>query len=314
MPSIDTLMHPSDGPMFLAYVGMETDLIFTQGVDLPEFASFPLLETDAGRNRLTSYCTDLLELGREVSCGVILESPTWVANADRATRLGYDTETLAARNKEAVALLDHARRGFHDIPTVLSVNIGPRADAYEPDDLMTTAEARSYHAAQIKACQDTAADVISGYTLAYPQEAAGIVLAAKDAGLPAIISFTVETDGRLPTGVSLADAIAEVDNATQSYAAYYMVNCAHPDHLENALADADTPWMQRLRGIVANASRCSHAELDEAEELDAGDAEELGAQLAALHHAHPQIKVLGGCCGTDMSHMRSIATKLKKAS
>lgn len=291
--------------LMLAYVGMETDLIFNRGVDLPGFASYPLLETTEGCELLEGYLKDMIALGKETGTGVILESPTWVANRDRAAALGYTPNSLRNINQKAVALMAEVRAANGDVPTIISANLGPRDDAYAPETQMSPEEAEDYHSEQISALADTAVDVISGYTLAYPAEAIGIVRAARRFGLPVVISFTVETDGKLPTGSSLEDAISQVDVATDGYAAYFMINCAHPDHFKTVLEDR--PWMQRVRGTVANASRCSHAELDEAEELDDGDPTELAQQLSEIRRRFPHIMVLGGCCGTDMRHMAKIA-------
>jgi homocysteine S-methyltransferase len=192
-----------------------------------------------------------------------------------------------------------------DLPTIISANVGPRADAYAPSEQMSADEAEQYHTEQIGTLAETEVDLISGYTVAYPEEAIGIVRAAQRFTLPVIIAFTVETDGCLPTGLPLGEAIETVDKATDCYASYFMINCAHPDHFSQVLSDA--PWMTRLKGVVANASRCSHAELDEAEVLDDGNPEELGNQLAKIHRMHPNINILGGCCGTDMRHMSCIA-------
>lgn len=293
------------GGLFLTYAGMETDLIFTHGIDLVGFASYPLLETARGRELLHGYFRDLVAVGEKYGVGVILESPTWVANRDRGAAIGYTPDQLVDLNKQAISLMCEARDRFGDLPTVISANIGPRDDAYAPDDQMTPDQADIYHSAQISALAQRDVDVISGYTLAYPAEAIGIIRAAERHSLPAVIAFTVETNGRLPTGIKLEDAIRTVDAATNSYAAYFMINCAHPDHFASVLSDA--PWMKRVRGIVANASRCSHAELDEAEELDEGDPRELAQQLADIKRRFPQIGVLGGCCGTDMRHLAQIA-------
>jgi homocysteine S-methyltransferase len=291
--------------LYLTYVGMETDLIFNRGIELPGFASYPLLETPVGRGLLEGYLQDMIALGREIGVGVILESPTWVANRDRGAAIGYAPDVLKKLNEDAIAMMVAVRAEHGDIPTVISANIGPRWDAYAPEAQMNSDQAEKYHSEQISILADTDADVISGYTLAYPAEAIGIVRAAHHFGLPVVIAFTVETNGRLPTGATLAEAILEVDAATDGYAAYFMVNCAHPDHFTTTLTDA--PWMQRLRGIVANASRCSHAELDEAKELDDGNPAELARQLSDLRRRFPNILVLGGCCGTDMRHMSHIA-------
>lgn len=292
--------------VFLCHTGMETDLIFNRGVDLPGFASYPLLETEDGRELLKHYLVGLVGVARENGLGAILESPTWMANRDRGARLDHSPERLRDANRESIALLEEVRRNAHDCSVLLSANLGPRSDAYAPTERMTADEARRYHAEQLSWLADTAVDLVSGYTVAYPEEATGMVLAARDVGLPAVVAFTVEIDGRLPTGTPLGAAIESVDRATDGYAAYFMINCAHPTHFADVLSD-EAPWMARLGGLVANASRCSHAELDEATELDDGDPEELGRELAALQRTFPQIMVLGGCCGTDLRHIERIA-------
>lgn len=295
---------PRNADLFLAYVGMETDLMFNQGVDLPGFASYPLLQTSEGQDLLKGYLKDLIALGKETGTGVILESPTWVANRDRGAALGYASSALKKLNQDAIAMMAAVRSESDHAPTIISANIGPREDAYAPEAQMTAKEAERYHAEQISALAETEVDVISGYTLAYPSEAIGMVKAARRFRLPVVIAFTVETDGRLPTGASLEEAISQVDAATDTYAAYFMINCAHPDHFSGVLEQA--PWIQRVKGIIANASRCSHAELDEAEELDDGNPIELGEQLSDIRRRFPHIQVLGGCCGTDMRHMSQI--------
>jgi homocysteine S-methyltransferase len=299
-----------DGSLFLTYTGMETDLVFTQCVDLPGFASYPLLETNDGRARLRQYFEEIIVIARGVGAGVILEGPTWVANRDRGAQIGYSAETLRERNVQSVALMADVRAAHGDLPVILSVNVGPRADAYAPATQMSADEATHYHTQQIEVVANTQADLISGYTVAYPEEAIGMVRAAQQSKLPVMISFTVETDGCLPTGMPLGDAIEAVDKATENYASYFMINCAHPDHFRHILSDA--PWMTRLKGVVANASRCSHAVLDEATKLDDGDPEELGRQLGEIYQTYPNINILGGCCGTDMRHMACIAKVAKR--
>lgn len=291
--------------LLLTYVGMETDLLFTRRVDLPGFASYPLLETKDGRALLEGYLKDMIALGKSKGIGVILESPTWVANKDRGAALGYTPEQLKQLNQQAIALMVEVRADNGDVPTVISGNVGPRDDAYAPGDQMSVKDAELYHSEQISALAETDVDVVSGYTLAYAAEAIGIVRAARCHGLPVVISFTVETDGKLPTGSTLRDAIIEVDTATDGCAAYFMINCAHPDHF-NSVLDGGL-WMRRIKGLVANASRCSHAELDEAEALDDGNPTELAEQLSAIRQRFPHIHILGGCCGTDMRHMAKIA-------
>ena len=298
-----------DGGRFLTYVGMETDLLFTEGVDLPGFATYPFLETEKGRALLKQYIQNLIEVARKFDLGVILESHTWVANRDRGVAIGYTPATLKDRNIQSIEFLVTAREAFGDLPTLISANVGPRADAYAPSEQMSADQAEEYHSEQIGTLAKTEADLISGYTMAYPEEAIGMVHAAQKLKIPIVIAFTVETDGSLPTGLSLGDAIEAVDQSTDGYASYFMINCAHPDHFGQILSKA--PWMNRLKGIVANASRCSHEELDESEVLDDGHPEELGQQLANIHRMYPSINILGGCCGTDMRHLACIAKSLR---
>ena len=277
----------------LTWVGFETDTIFNLGIDLPEFAAFPLMETDQGRALLCQSMEMQSAMASTHGLGVIVETPTWIANADRAAPLGYSAADLNEVNRNAVALCRET------VPNaIISLNVGPRGDGYEAGT-MSTAQSHDYHHAQIAA--GAAADLVSGYTLASPEEAAGIALASAACEMPCVISLTVETDGKLANGISLGDAIAEIDAATDNGPAYYMVNCAHPTHFADALAS------DRIKGVVANASRQSHAELDNATELDAGDPCELASLLAALAARHQSLKVFGGCCGTDARHLEQIA-------
>jgi homocysteine S-methyltransferase len=240
--------------------------------------------------------------------GFVLETPTWRANSDWGARLGYSRDDLARINRQSVELMLELRSEFETPQTsiVISGAIGPRGDGYDPDRIMSMQEAQDYHAAQIDAFRDTAADLVTAFTLNYVNEGIGVARAAKAAGMPAVISFTVETDGRLPTGETLKEAITAVDRESGAAPVYYMVNCAHPTHFRDALASGED-WVKRIGGFRANASRRSHAELDQATELDAGDPIEFGRQYAELQRLLPQATVLGGCCGTDHRHVEQIA-------
>ncbi len=293
--------------VFLTDGGLETFLIFVEGVDLPCFAAFPLVTDEAGRGRLARYFEPYLRTARERGVGFVLDTPTWRANADWGERLGYSTEALEDVNRQAVAVAAGLRDAFDSdrSPVVIAGVLGPRGDGYRADQRMEAGEAERYHLAQIAALRDTDADMIGALTMTYAEEATGIVRAAQACGMPSAVSFTVETDGRLPSGQQLGDAIAEVDSATDNGPAYYMVNCAHPTHLGD-LPTTDAPWRERLRGLRANASALSHAELDAATELDAGDPVEFGRHYRSLRRQLPRLSVLGGCCGTDHRHIVAI--------
>jgi S-methylmethionine-dependent homocysteine/selenocysteine methylase len=296
-----------DGELFLTDGGLETSLIFHQGLDLPEFAAFVLLDDDEGLEALRRYYKPYLALAREGGAGFVLESPTWRANPDWASRIGVSPEKLDALNRRAIGLMEELRdaRAAGDAPVVISGCVGPQDDGYRPAETMSASSARKYHSTQIGTFAETAADMVTAVTMTYPDEAIGVTQAARDAGLPVAISFTLETDGRLPNGQALGEAIEEVDEATGRTPAYYMINCAHPTHFE-AVLTTDEAWRDRIRGLRANASTMSHAELDEAEGLDDGDPHDLGARYAALRTALPRLNVLGGCCGTDHRHVAAI--------
>jgi S-methylmethionine-dependent homocysteine/selenocysteine methylase len=307
------LPHLSADRPFLTDGGLETTLIFGRGVDLPHFAAFVLLADEAGREHLRGYFAPYLELARERGAGFMLDTATWRANPDWGERLGYSRAALADLNRRAVTFareLGAAQAGAA-LPIVVDGVIGPRGDGYVPGEQMSADEAREYHAGQAQAFAQSGADMVSAITMTYPEEAIGIVQAAQEAGLPAAVSFTVETDGRLPSGQAIGEAIDQVDAATNGAAAYFMINCAHPTHFADAL-EAGAPWLERIGGIRANASTLSHAELDEAEELDDGDPADLAARYTELQARLPELRVVGGCCGTDERHIDAIAAAVAR--
>lgn len=296
-----------NGELFLTDGGIETTLIFHEGLELPYFAAFHLLQDEQGCQALRKYFSTYAAIASKYEVGFILESATWRASADWGAKLGYSAAALANANHAAIAMLQDIRNDFESERTkmVISGCIGPRGDGYDPGATMTAAEAENYHSQQAEVLRDAGADMITAITMTYTEEAIGLTHAARAADMPVAISFTVETDGRLPTGQPLRDAIEQVDQATRQGPVYYMINCAHPTHFDQVLA-ADESWLNRIQGVRANASTKSHAELDEAEELDDGNPLELGDQYLALKEKLQNLNVLGGCCGTDHRHVEAV--------
>ncbi|HKC21930.1 MAG TPA: homocysteine S-methyltransferase family protein [Gaiellaceae bacterium] len=292
--------------LYLTDGGMETWLIYDAGLELPQFASFPLLDSVEGLAALRAYYAPYVELARENDVGLVLDAPTWRASRHWGELLGYGPAQLADVNRRGVAFVDELRRESDGVDIVVGGCVGPSDDAYTPSEQLSVDAAYAYHQPQIESFADTPADFVNALTLTYSAEALGIARAANDAGLPVALSFTVETDGRLPGGERLADAIATVDAGAD--VAYYMVNCAHPTHFADIL---DGPWCERVVGVRANASAKSHAQLDEAEELDAGDPLELAGHYPRLRDRLPNLRVAGGCCGTDERHIAAIYTALR---
>lgn len=293
---------------FLTDGGLETTLIYHDGLELPDFAAFHMLRSADGTAALQRYFLRYASIAVRHRAGLILESATWRASLDWGRRLGYSAAGLVEANRRAITMLEVIRADVAtpESPMVISGNIGPRGDGYVPGAVMSAAEAERYHRPQIATFASTVADLVTAVTMNYSAEAIGIVRAARAVGMPVAIAFTVETDGALPTGQPLADAIAETDAKTGGYAAYYMINCAHPSHFAHLFADDDIIW-RRVRGLRANASRKSHAELNEATALDAGVPEEFAVDYAALRARMPWLTILGGCCGTDHRHIEAVA-------
>lgn len=299
----------SAGSFFLTDGGIETTLIFLDGQELPHFAAFHLLKMPGGEKRLGKYFRTYAELARTHQSGLVLESPTWRASQDWGDRLGYTADALAAANRKCVAMLEAIRDEYEstETPIVISGCIGPRRDGYVPTDFMSETQAENYHRAQIETFADTSVDLVTATTMNYAAEAIGLARAAQKAALPVVISVTVETDGRLPIGQSLGEAIKQIDEATSGYPSYFMINCAHPSHF-SGVVDGTEAWTSRIRGLRANASVMSHAELNEASELDAGDPEALGRDYAVLKSQRLKyLNVFGGCCGTDHRHVHQMA-------
>ncbi|HEY7632356.1 MAG TPA: homocysteine S-methyltransferase family protein [Thermoleophilaceae bacterium] len=297
------LSHLTDDRLYITDAGIETVLIFHHGIDLPCFASFPLLENEKHTQVMRSYFEEFIATARRHDLGMLIDTPTWRASSRWGEQLGYSSSDLVEINRRAVMLAQEIREAHarDNIPIVISGCIGPRDDAYAPEIVPSADDAEAYHLPQIATLAEAGVDMITALTLTNVGEAIGIVRASQRVGVPVAISFTVETDGRLPSGQSLREAVEQVDAETDSGPAYFMINCAHPSHFADALDDG--PWLERIRGLRANASKKSHEELDAAEELDEGDPVEFGADYRDLFERLPNLTLLGGCCGTDHRHV-----------
>lgn len=300
---------PGGDRLYLGDGGLETTMIFERGLDLPCFASFTLLDKPEGIEALRDYYRGYLGIAKKNEVGFTFDTPTWRASSDWGEQLGYSSSALAEVNRRAVGLAEEMRGDERAAtPIVVCGTLGPRGDAYAPEELMSAGEAERYHAPQVEVFAAAGVDMVGVYTLAYAEEGIGIARAAASAGVPAVISFTLETDGRLPSGEKLEEAIERVDAEAAGYPAYFMINCAHPSHFTTVL-EGPGEWKRRIGGIRANASRRSHQELDEATELDSGDPSELAGEYLDLKQLLPELRVVGGCCGTDTRHVAGICER-----
>lgn len=299
---------PERGALWITDAGLETELVFKDGLELPHFSAAVLMESESGRERLRRYFRGFVELARRRGVGLVLETPTWRISPDWADRIGLDEAAVARIHREAVALLSGLRdaSGLGEGRFVVSGNLGPRYDGYQPEPGLSADEALAYHKSQVALFAAAGADAVSALTLPTSAEATGIARAAAAEGIPAVICFTVETDGRLPSGEPLGEAIDAVDAAAPGAVAYFGINCAHPTHFLPALEATRLAWRERIGTVRPNASRCSHAEIDGSSELDEGDPVELASHSARLRELLPGLRVIGGCCGTDLRHVTQL--------
>lgn len=307
MTKYRNLLPQLSSETFMTDGGLETDLIFNKGIDLPEFAAFYLLESSDGKQTLKNYYRDYLVIAKGKCNGFVLEAPTYRANPDWMVKIGFALDDLQVIHNTAIEELEDLRNEFEDenFKVPISVCIGPRGDGYVPSKIMNIEEAEEYHSSQIKAVSNTNADLVTALTINYNDEAIGIVNAAKKHHIPVVISYTLETDGNLPSGQSLKDAISTLDKVTDNYVSYFMINCAHPEHFKGVL-NTNGSWVKRIKGLRANASKKSHAELNESETLDIGNKAELAKDYCDLRSYLPNLSIIGGCCGTDSTHLESI--------
>lgn len=303
-------LHPLPqlaGGLFLSDGGQRTSLVFLDRIELPHFAAFVLLDDELGRERLKRYYVPYLEICADLpGAGFVLETPTWRANPDWANLLGVDAARLRSINIEAAVLMCTLRDRWAPRlggPIVVSGIIGPRGDGYVAAAPGSVEDAATYHMLQAEALAAGGVDMLAAVTMTTSAEALGVALAAQRVGLPVAVSFTVETDGHLPNGELLGEAIERVDASAPP--AYFAINCAHPSHFFSTL-EADGPWAGRVRGIRANASTKSHAELDKSIEIDIGDPSDSAQRYRGLRSVLPNLNVLGGCCGTDWRHLRAV--------
>ncbi len=300
-------LPPCKKRFFLTDGGMETEFIYKKGIDLPYFAALTLLENHDTKALVEDYSKAYFDIAQKYNAGFILGGFTWRANTDWGKRLGYESaEDIDNMVKDIISYLSSLRDQYdtNDFPIILSGSHGSRGDGYNPDCTMTVAEAEDYHSIQIRSFKGSDVDIISALTMNNTPETIGIVNAAKNESMPIAVSFTLDTDGNLPTGQSLKSAINDVEQATDQYPLYYMINCAHPSHFDHLLNSGEE-WLKRIKGIRANASKCSHAELDQATELDDGNPSEFGEEYSEILSNNPQIKIIGGCCGTDHRHVNA---------
>ena len=306
------LPHQTDD-IFLTDGGTETWLMYKRGFEIPEFSAFHLLNDQRAATALREYYTAFASIAAKLGTPFIFDSLTYRASRDWGALLGYSANALAEMNHKCFELYCEcaADAGLIAENTVISGCVGPKGDAYHTNQELTPERAQAYHSEQIDTFKAAGADIVTALTLNTTGEAIGIAKASAQAGIPSVISFTIEKDRKLRSGETLKQAIEMVDAATSNAPAYYMINCSHPVDFGPALTNE--PWASRIRGLRANASSLDHGTLCQLGHLEEGDPDELARQYVDIRAAHPAMNVFGGCCGTDYAHVEKIGRALLAA-
>ncbi len=313
MPGATQRLPHRTEDIFLTDGGTETWLMYKRGFDLPEFSAFHLLNDPRATSALHEYYQAFADIAVTLGTGFIFDSLTYRASRDWGRLLGYSSEGLAEMNHKCLDLYREiaAKAGLADEFVVISGCVGPKGDAYNTNEGLTAEGAEEYHGEQIETFRKAGADIVTALTLNATDEAIGIARAARNAGLPSVISFTLEKDRKLRSGQSLQQAIEIVDAETGNAPAYYMINCSHPKDFGPALGKGK--WVERIRGLRANASTLDHGTLCQLGHLEEGNPDELARQYRDLRNAYPQLNVFGGCCGTDFVHVEKIGNAIMAA-
>lgn len=296
--------------IFMINGGLETTLIYKYNLELPFFSCIDLFKNVNTKKIIYQYYLEYLKVAQKYNSFIIIDTPTWRFNKDWASKLGYNEIELLNRNKEAVVLISKLKNDYNNI--IISGKIGPKYEGYFISEKMSIEESKNYHSTQIKTFSELNIDIITASAMNYVEEAIGISYSAKDKSIPLVISFTLNNDSKLPSGMALEDAINYIDYITNEYPIYYMINCVHPKYfIELLRINKDKKWINRIRGIRPNASSKSHEELEKLNKLDSGNIDELANYCKEIKNICPNINIFGGCCGTNINHVESIYKKIK---
>lgn len=305
----DLLSHT----VLLTSGGSQTTLMYKHNCQLRAFATYELLFSEQWNGTMRRMVEEYGDVAVKRGVPLLLDTETWRASANWYSTLQTPEEqraqvhALALQQAQEVAQYVRDKSGGR-VPVMIHGVVGPRKDAYLHDASLSVQVAREYHSAQVAEMRALGVGLVGAYTLTSSAEGAGFAAAAAAAGMDCMVSFTLDVDGRLPSGEELGEAIAKVGAGEGRAPVCYMVNCVHPRYIREVVERArGEAWVGRIGGVRANASAKSHAELAASDELDEGDAVEWAKEVVGLREVLPGLKVIGGCCGTGAEHCEEIA-------
>jgi homocysteine S-methyltransferase len=278
----------------------------------PYLVNSAFIYDEARRAALETICRQYLDIGREFGMPLLMSTPTWRASRERITSAGLAGVDV---NGDNVRFLDAMRRsyGAYGEQVVICGLMSCRGDAYNPGEALAVNESHEFHAWQAGKLAEAGVDFLLAATLPAFSEATGLAMALAATGLPYMISFVVRPEGTLLDGTPLKDAVAAIDAAVMPPPVAYMINCTHASFARTALlheVNSSPLARQRIIGLLANTAALSPEDLNDSSSLVEEDPAFFGQSLARLHR-ELGLKILGGCCGTDDRHIRSLAAQLQ---
>lgn len=298
------------GLYYLTEGGVETEILYKWGYELPHFAMFPLLERSDARSVIRDMYKRYLDVTARYGLAALMGGFDYRASPDWGAKLGYSRQGLHDATIGSIEFLRELAGEYQGAlsDTRIMGYVGPRGDAYLGKSRMSVEESRDYHSVQVQTLKTAKVDLITAMTFNAIDEAIGVVEACRAADIPVSISFSLDSSHHLNTGPSLKDAIAQVDAATDHYTSFFGLNCSHPYEFEPAIDETD--WMKRVRVIRPNAAKMDKISLCKLGHLEEGNPVELGQQMASVLDRFPHMDIWGGCCGTCETHLEEIAKHL----
>ncbi len=271
-----------------------------------------MIYDEVGKPLLEKIYREYLDIAESSDLPIMLLTPTWRTNSDRTKIADIDMKTI---NTDAFLFVDTIRKSYGNFSEKIFIGglTGCRGDAYKPEEALSENEAYHFHKEQMQILADAGVDFLFASTLPALTEAIGIAKAMSETEKDYVISFVIRDNGKLLDGTLLTDAIKIIDDSISTPPLFYLTNCIHPDVLHKSfinLKDEDDIIKKRLFGIQANASSKSPEELDTLENLDADSPANWASGMVDLNKKY-NLKILGGCCGTDARFISSIVALLK---
>ena len=266
-----------------------------------------------GKKILDKIYNQYISVAYKFNLPILILTPTWRANKERLELAGFKDKNV---NADCVKFLFDIRNKYGEFASKILIGapMACKGDAYNPEEALLSDEAYNFHKFQVKKLSEAGVDFLLGSTLPASSEALGMAKAMAESNIVYILSFVIHPNGKLLDGTSLNETISVIDNSVSPKPIYYMLNCVHPTHCMSAINNElnNTEVIRtRLKGLQANGSAMSPEELELLEKTSSQSPSIWGKKMIDLY-LNSNLKILGGCCGTNHHHIKSIARIFRK--